>query len=68
MSREDVNNLVYTSIDDMKGSLECAESGGAPYTVEVLKIALALALKTKQKTKANILKARISRYEKAVNQ
>ena len=68
MSRDDINNLVYTSVEDMKSSLDCAESEGAPYSIDVLRKALILSVGLKEKTRAKILLARIARYEKAVKE
>jgi hypothetical protein len=64
MSRDDASWLTDTSIEDMKSSLDCAESEGQPYSVNILKQALATVTRRGEKTKARILETRIRKYER----
>lgn len=56
--------LVSTSVEDMRDSLDCAEHNGEPYSIYCLSLALGIVAKRNEKTKANLLLARIKRYEK----
>ena len=61
---ERASGLIYTSIEDMKSSLACAEANGEPYSVAMLKQALSMATKAGEKTRAKIIAAKIKKYEK----
>ena len=56
------SGLVYTSIEDMKTSLDCAEHNDRRYSIAILQQALNMSIKMGEKTRAKILQARIKRY------
>lgn len=64
MTSEIALHLVNTSVEDMKNSIECAESNGQPYTIYCLSLALGVVTKRKEITKAKFLTAKIKNYEK----
>lgn len=65
---KNLSHLINTSIDDMKASLDCAECNNEPYSIQLLKEALRIAERRKEKTRIKILAGKIRRYERAARQ